>query len=1490
MLPKFLTHLDKQKATHKVTTLSTARRRYWCCTFPLVLLALLLVLLHSDSSNAERDFNFNDSQVPLLEPKDEPILIDHHTSSSSSSSSSFQQQQHHHNHHQQHGHNAEQDPYAVELSHCRYDDNEIVLSLVLKNYNWHDFNDSRKAKVLEKLSQFFAIPKEFITMESVTKHELFEMQKESLKKGNNKCHNNNNRKLGRVNFIIGCGSTYFTVTEPISKQIGQQVKDGALDNITGEKFGWWVIWRKQYKSRSVRNRRQIEGSGDDDEDDDYYDYEEDTDDVDPTTTPTHAHRHHHGDETSEITSNKLDVTINEKDNNIINNNALDNIGHHNKINDDITAMKQTDPNDNEEEEEDDDVEEVEKTDTNLLLLNKKSNIDEEIVESVSQLESVITKTIENTKNLEDIPDIVVDQPVDDILAEVLQPIEEVETASKNNDKLNLNTVYENANDLEADNDNNSNDFNVAEVLDSLTPSTTISSLTTNGGHNTPVGVNVQENLESLSDSTTPFSLTSSHSNKNNHLDVSSSSSPSSSSSTTHGHTHHSSSFGNSDTHHQHSVIEFTTITNSHLTPVILTDTTTTITTPLDSSSNTVSSTITTLSSSSSSSSSSTMLSTVLKKYELSSNSMPNERTYNSNNNYNNKNNNNNHDNNDDEVIAVAEIDEKQHEELEDFSNINNNEDILKPLTNIMTMPTVTTTKSQQMTAITTEQQLEFQQHHRHQYYSSNNNNDDNNIDENSMEIAKTKATTLLTTSSNMEAALATASATTSSSSSYSLDMLAIATTTPTTMASFMLTPSLDILQTPTTTSSSSILELPNENVFEININGKKDETTLEPEDTQDLLGKSSTTTMQSIDESNVSVTTTTSPTTIITTTQSTPAAATPEVVSSTTALPDYVEPKIENSPPMIKSRLQKLAVTSGKSFKLSVPEDTFYDNEDLSNLRLELTDKEGRELKSNSWLQFNAETKEIYGLPLDDAVSKWQYRLTATDSGNESVTETLEISVQQHRGVRTVNHEINISVKINEKNMHYIDWQMSLINAIANTLGDANTNSIVVREIRANPQDPNIATLVYFNETLPTSECPERELNNLVKRLDVSRLSDLVQPTLGIKSLTGQLIGPCQKTAAAKPKTPTLNVKNAPPVPRNQVDRVVATVGHLLVYKVPSDTFFDPNDNELTLSLKTKEHKELSPRHWLQFDSKNDEFYGIPKSGDAGSEEYMLVAEDAGGLTATDALVVQVNHAPKRDFSLYIKVYLAIKHEHFNADLQRKFVERMANLFGDASTQNIQIRSVTTLHDSDGTVVSFYNTTLYKSHNRCPEDEMEAFRSVLFHDYSVRERVKKALGPELNITNIQIIPLGSCNGQTDVTHREFVPSKTDEPLLKSTFSDDYMFTIILPAIIIVSMILIASLIACCDEEERKSFRTKGIPVIFQDELDEKPEIGNKSPIILKDEKPPLLPPSYNTSNMNGDNDVDEYVPPPAVVVGGREARGKSPATPSYRKPPPYVSP
>lgn len=139
-----------------------------------------------------------------------------------------------------------------------------------------------------------------------------------------------------------------------------------------------------------------------------------------------------------------------------------------------------------------------------------------------------------------------------------------------------------------------------------------------------------------------------------------------------------------------------------------------------------------------------------------------------------------------------------------------------------------------------------------------------------------------------------------------------------------------------------------------------------------------------------------------------------------------------------------------------------------------------------------------------------------------------------------------------------------------------------------------------------------------------------------------------------KPKpTPQFN-KNFAPVPRNQVDRVNAVVGQLLLFKVPQDTFYDPEDGtELKLSLLSIERSKLDARHWLQFDSKNQEFYGVPKYADVGQKEYLLVAEDREGLTAHDALVVVVSTPPKKDYSAVFEFTLGIPHEKlFRVPLQ----------------------------------------------------------------------------------------------------------------------------------------------------------------------------------------------------------------------------------------------
>lgn len=77
---------------------------------------------------------------------------------------------------------------------------------------------------------------------------------------------------------------------------------------------------------------------------------------------------------------------------------------------------------------------------------------------------------------------------------------------------------------------------------------------------------------------------------------------------------------------------------------------------------------------------------------------------------------------------------------------------------------------------------------------------------------------------------------------------------------------------------------------------------------------------------------------------------------------EYNELESINNAPVIKSRLAKLPVTSGKPFSQIIPLETFFDAEDGFNLKLELLDKHDGPLDGKSWIQLNSEKREIYGL------------------------------------------------------------------------------------------------------------------------------------------------------------------------------------------------------------------------------------------------------------------------------------------------------------------------------------------------------------------------------------------------------------------------------------------------------------------------------------------------------------------------------------------------
>lgn len=461
-----------------------------------------------------------------------------------------------------------------------------------------------------------------------------------------------------------------------------------------------------------------------------------------------------------------------------------------------------------------------------------------------------------------------------------------------------------------------------------------------------------------------------------------------------------------------------------------------------------------------------------------------------------------------------------------------------------------------------------------------------------------------------------------------------------------------------------------------------------------------------------------------------------------------------NLPPRVDKRIPKSAVTAGKPFVIKIESNVFFDEEDKTNLKLELFDKNKQPISSIPWIRFDPVKREIYGLPLESDVSQYEFKLQATDSAGESVDESVGITVQQYKGYRSANHEIYIQIKLEKHYESPVDWEIRLVRGIVEALDDGSTGSVVVREIRPNKHDPGMFTFVFTNESLPKDHCPKEELELLMTRLTKTTLNEAMRREITVRSVNKDLIGSCQNQPPPKSNIVPSNTKNFPPTVRNPVDQVKAYVGQLLVFEVPKDTFYDPEDiTDLKLTLLNEDRSRLESNHWLQFDAKNSEFYGVPTIHDK-NQQYILVAEDKNGLTANDALMVEVNHGVfKRDYSVSFEYQLDMSIDQFrNAATKRKFIEGIARAFQDPDTSNILLKWDKKLQYAGRTAVLIQNKTLYRESRECPTHEVEKLRTVLLRqDRSVRDEVKDTIGNDFNVLKITAAPTGKFDSHFERT-------------------------------------------------------------------------------------------------------------------------------------------
>lgn len=209
---------------------------------------------------------------------------------------------------------------------------------------------------------------------------------------------------------------------------------------------------------------------------------------------------------------------------------------------------------------------------------------------------------------------------------------------------------------------------------------------------------------------------------------------------------------------------------------------------------------------------------------------------------------------------------------------------------------------------------------------------------------------------------------------------------------------------------------------------------------------------------------------------------------------------------------------------------------------------------------------------MDEDVSRWEYLVKATDKEGASTTDRLEILVQQHKAKRVVNHEFTLLMRLEKKQefSHAVDWPLKVLRDLSR-LYHSNASEVTVRSVNYT-SDPVVFT--WTNDSLPTSYCPENEISRMYK---VSLIADEKQicvfnefvwlqiltandrgdpsyplnlalaPEIRVKQVIYKGLGVCEP----QPKPPMTPPTNFSPILRNPVDHINATVGELLVYKVP---------------------------------------------------------------------------------------------------------------------------------------------------------------------------------------------------------------------------------------------------------------------------------------------------------------------------------------------------
>ncbi|KAL3853117.1 hypothetical protein ACJMK2_016692 [Sinanodonta woodiana] len=439
-------------------------------------------------------------------------------------------------------------------------------------------------------------------------------------------------------------------------------------------------------------------------------------------------------------------------------------------------------------------------------------------------------------------------------------------------------------------------------------------------------------------------------------------------------------------------------------------------------------------------------------------------------------------------------------------------------------------------------------------------------------------------------------------------------------------------------------------------------------------------------------------------------------------------------------------------------------------------------------------------------------------------------------------------------------------------------------------------------------------------------------------------------------KEPTARPTPPPPcsVPTNPtVDEYIQPLtfqaGEVIRYKIPRNAFKDCDGDAHSLDLEvTMDEEELPSNFWLQYDSSKHQLKGLALDKDVGQYEFELIARNSKDLETSQPFMIIIQGADTQKGEMNHEIFLKFDddYDEFMMDVNNKItlVGKISRFYGDKNTKLMTVTKI-----NKGSIeFSFMNNSL--SWDSCPAEAVTNLASkVIMDNGSLSQEAVNEMKP-FNLQAAAVIPHGNCVNHPHFPKRDTrtrpvskstaapvvtyrMPPKTspEQPTQSTTVQiaaagagggdGDIWITTVLPAVVVVIVLIIALIIACVlyrkkrkgkmKLDEKNTYNNKGVPVIFADELDDKPNDSTR-PLIMDEEKPPMPPPEYQRASSESsqstqpmddknhmhhedieleDTDVTSplYQPPPPVTASGNNKPPPPHLQPS-KYPPPYVPP